>query len=86
LGLAIPFAYFVLGNHGHHYYYRGHGYRYGGYSSRSGTYRYLGRCRYVTKFGYDRFGRRAKIGGTMCFDRFGKAYVLSHSRHVIHYY
>ena len=47
---------------------------------------YSAGCRAVTKFGFDRFGRRAKIGGTMCFDRFGNSYVLSRSRHVIHYY
>ncbi len=86
LGLAIPFAHFVLGAHGHHRYYRGLGFHYGRHGSRFGHYRYLGWCREVTKFGHDRFGRRAKIGGTLCFDRYGNSYILSHSRHVIHYY
>ncbi len=81
LSLAVPFAYFVLGPHGYHRYYRGHGY--GAYG---GSYRYLRHCRKVVKFGHDRFGRRAKIGGTLCFDRYGNSYILSHSRHVIHYY
>ncbi len=79
LSLAIPFAHFAFGHHRHHHYYGGHG-AYGG------GYRYLQHCRKVVKTGYDRFGRRAKIGGTMCFDRFGNPYILSHSRHVIHYY
>lgn len=79
LSLAIPFAHFAFGHHGHRHYYGGHG-AYGG------SYRYLRHCRKVVKTGYDRFGRRAKIGGTMCFDRFGNSYILSHSRHVIHYY
>ncbi len=86
LSLAFPFAYFVLGPHGHHRYYRGLGFHYGRHGSRFGHYRYLGWCREVTKYGFDRFGRRAKIGGTMCFDRYGNSYILSHSRHVIHYY
>ena len=79
LSLAIPFAHFAFGHHGHRHYYGGHG-AYGG------SYRYLRHCRKVVKTGYDRFGRRAKIGRTMCFDRFGNSYILSHSRHVIHYY
>ena len=36
--------------------------------------------------GRDHFGRRAKFGGTMCYDRFGYGYVVAGSRHVIHYY
>lgn len=79
LSLAIPFSHFAFGHHGHHHYYGGHG-AYGG------SYRYLRHCRKVVKTGYDRFGRRAKIGGTLCFDRYGNSYILSRSRHVIHYY
>ncbi len=58
----------------------------GSYGLGLGRTRYSAGCRAVTKFGFDRFGRQAKIGGTMCFDRFGKPYILSRSRHVIHYY
>ncbi len=86
LSLAIPFAQFVLGPHGHHRYYRGQSFHYGRHGSRFRSYRYLRHCRKVVKFGHDRYGRRAKIGGTLCFDRYGTAYILSHSRHVIHYY
>lgn len=65
------------------------GYSYGGpgsYGLGHGRTRYSAGCRAVTKFGFDRFGRRAKIGGTLCFDRYGNSYILSRSRHVIHYY
>ena len=79
LGLAFPFAYFAYGPYVRYRHYGGHG-AYGG------SYRYLRHCRKVVKFGHDRFGRRAKIGGTMCFDRFGYPYIRSYSRHVIHYY
>ncbi len=42
-------------------------------------------CHRVTKTGYDR-GRKAKFGGTMCYDAYGKSYIVRGSRHVIHYY
>ncbi len=79
LGLAFPFAYFAYGPDVRYNYYGGHthGHGHAGYSAG---------CRAVIKYGFDRFGRRAKIGGTMCFDRYGNSYILSHSRHVIHYY
>ena len=31
-------------------------------------------------------GRPAKIGGTMCYNRYGKGYIASGSRYLIHYY
>ena len=68
----------VIGEHGH-----GGSGSYGLGPGRAG---YSAGCRAVIRFGFDRFGRRAKIGGTMCFDRYGNSYILSHSRHVIHYY
>lgn len=43
-------------------------------------------CHPVVGFGTDHFGRRAKFGGTMCYDRHGHGYVVSGSRHVIRYY
>lgn len=43
-------------------------------------------CHPVVGNGRDHFGRRAKFGGTMCYDRFGYGYVVAGSRHVIHYY
>lgn len=92
LGLAFPFAYFAYRPYVRYRHYGGHGFNYGGHSHGGsvshdlGRTRYSAGCRAVIKFGFDRFGRRAKIGGTMCFDRYGNPYILSHSRHVIHYY
>jgi hypothetical protein len=43
-------------------------------------------CHRVTKVEYARHGRKAKIGGTMCYDRHGNPYIVAGSRYVIHYY
>ena len=43
-------------------------------------------CHTVSKTGYDGYGRKAKIGGTMCYDSYGNSYVVKGSRYVIHYY
>lgn len=43
-------------------------------------------CHRVVGHGYDHFGRRAKFGGTMCYDRYGKGYVVAGSRYVIRYF
>jgi len=42
-------------------------------------------CRKVAKHGYHH-GRKAKIGGVMCHDRYGYPYIVAGSRYVIHYY
>lgn len=42
-------------------------------------------CHRVIKTGYDG-GRKARFGGTMCYDAYGKSYIVRGSRHVIHYY
>ncbi len=42
-------------------------------------------CHAVYKTGYWD-GHRAKIGGTMCYDSYGKSYVVSGSRYLIKYY
>ncbi len=42
-------------------------------------------CHATSKNGYAH-GRRAKIGGTMCYDNYGNAYIVAGSRHVIGYY
>ena len=34
----------------------------------------------------DRYGRKVKFGGTMCYDRYGDSYIVKGSRHIIHYY
>jgi len=43
-------------------------------------------CHPVIGTGRDHFGRRAEFGGTMCYDRFGRGYVVADSRYVIRYY
>ena len=43
-------------------------------------------CHTVSKIGYDDYGKKAKIGGTMCYDSYGNSYVVKGSRYVIHYY
>ncbi len=56
---------------------------YGHHSSQPSHQR---RCHPVTGIGRDRYGRKAKFGGTMCYDRYGNSYIVRGSRHVIHYY
>ena len=90
--LAFPFAYFAYGPGVRYKYYGGHYHGYGvigrhghGYGLGPGRARYSAGCGAVIKYGFDRFGRRAKFGGTRCFDRYGNPYILSHSRHVLYY-
>jgi len=40
-------------------------------------------CRPVFKYTYDRYGRRTKTGGTMCYDAYGEGYVVPGSRYVV---
>ena len=49
-------------------------------------HRVQGACHPVVGKGADHFGRRAKFGGTMCYDRYGYGYVVAGSRYVIRYY
>lgn len=80
--------------HGHGYSYgRGHDHRrldYGGYRRndyRRNTFAFVIRkpCHATYKYGYAH-GRRAKIGGTMCYDGYGNAFIVAGSRFVIAYY
>ncbi len=41
-------------------------------------------CHTVDKIGYDDYGRKAKIGGTMCYNSYGNSYIVKGSRYVIH--
>lgn len=43
------------------------------------------RCQRVINIAYHH-GRLAKIGGVMCYDRYGRPYVVAGSRYVIHYF
>ena len=42
-------------------------------------------CQQVYKHGYWH-GRKAKIGGTQCYDRYGSPYIVQGSRYLIEYY
>ena len=53
-----------------------------GYSKHLGRYD----CHAVTKWAYDDYGQKLKIGGTMCYDAYGQAYVVPGSRYLIHQY
>ena len=41
-------------------------------------------CHAVSKWGYDNYGQKAKISGTMCYDVYGQGYVVPGSRYIIH--
>ncbi|MEE9140472.1 MAG: hypothetical protein V3U18_06815 [Alphaproteobacteria bacterium] len=43
-------------------------------------------CHAVSKIGHVGHGRKANIGGTMCYDRHGVSYIVAGSRYIIHYY
>ena len=58
---------------------RRHHRRHRHYSEHYGSYD----CHPVSKYGYDRYGYRIKIGGTMCYDDYGHAYVVPGSRYTI---
>jgi hypothetical protein len=40
-------------------------------------------CRATSKIGFDGYGRRARIGGTMCYDAYGRPYIVRGSRFII---
>ena len=52
------------------------------------TKKHYGRynCHSVSKWAYDDYGQKLKIGGTMCYDAYGQAYVVPGSRYLIHQY
>lgn len=82
---VFPFYYFFPYYHYPYYPYYGYGsYSYYGHHSSHQTQQR--RCHPVTGIGRDRDGRKAKFGGTMCYDRYGNSYIARGSRHVIHYY
>ncbi len=49
-------------------------------------YRAARPCYATSKVGFDDHGRRARIGGTMCYNAYGTPYIVRGSRHIIHYY
>ncbi len=57
------------------------GYTAGVHHSR--PYRTRPACTPVSKIAYDGYGRPIRIGGTMCFDRYGVGYIVPGSRYVI---
>lgn len=56
--------------------------RHGGYRQRLG----YGPCHTVYKTSYDAYGYPLKIAGTMCYDAYGRSYVVRGSRYVVHRY
>lgn len=50
----------------------------------SGYRQYKKRCHPVSKVVTDRYGYRHDIGGTMCYDRRGHAYIVPGSRYKLH--
>lgn len=50
------------------------------------TYRAIRPCHSTSKIGFDTYGRRARIGGTMCYDAYGTPYVVQGSRYIIQYF
>lgn len=71
--------------HGHHGV-RVHDWKPFGHRHAYGHRRIHAACHPVVGHGHDHFGRRAKFGGTMCYDRFGRGYVVAGSRYVIRYF
>lgn len=78
-------------NRGHglrrqHRQYRRHGgHRFGGYRSPGLGHRYFRSprgCHPVSRHVYNRFGDPIKLRGTMCYDRYGRGYIVPGSRHV----
>lgn len=43
-------------------------------------------CHATSKAGFDDYGRRVRIGGTMCYDGYGTPYIVRGSRYIIHHY
>ena len=83
---VFPFHYFSP-YYPYYPYYPSYGYgSYSYYGQHSSHQSRQQRCRPVTGIGRDRDGRKAKFGGTMCYDRYGSSYIVPGSRHVIHYY
>ncbi len=43
-----------------------------------------GPCHTVYKMTYDGYGHPLKVAGTMCYDAYGRSYVVPGSRYVVH--
>ena len=97
-GYNTPYYGYGQSHHGSHDYRQGYGHRYGHSSYRRGhDYGYgSGRsyashdtasqdCHATSKIGY-LDGVKGKIGGTMCYDSYGDAFVVPGSRYVIDRY
>lgn len=53
------------------------------YSDIGGYYNNRKSCHPVSKYTYDDYGNRHKIGGTMCYDKYGEGYIVEGSRYKI---
>ncbi len=69
------------GKRHHNSHYKSHAY----YETQRQHEYYQSDCHPVHKYTYDNYGYRAKVGGTMCYDEYGRAYVVPGSRYLIHH-
>ncbi len=56
------------------------------YGQRHKSYQTARPCHATSKAGFDDYGRRVRIGGTMCYNAYGTPYIVRGSRHIIHNY
>jgi len=70
--------------HGHQN--RKHNSRRHAYGQRRMDYQTARPCHATSKAGFDDYGRRVRIGGTMCYNAYGTPYIVRGSRHIIHNY
>lgn len=73
------------GLHRHHRHFQRHrGHRFRGHRSAGFGHRYFRSprgCHPVSRYVYNRYGDLVKVRGTMCYDQFGRGYVVPGSRH-----
>lgn len=56
------------------------------HNHRNTSYHAIQSCHATSKAGFDDYGRRVRIGGTMCYNAYGAPYIVRGSRHIIRYY
>ena len=78
----------AAGHHNRHVYYGAspHRVRPGVHRQRQRQRHRYGPCHTVYKMSYDAYGHPLKVAGTMCYDAFGRSYVVPGSRYVVHRY
>jgi len=71
-------------HHKRHAYY-GHGRHYKPYRHHKSRYSNNVRkhCRSTHKYRYDDYGNKVRVNGTLCYNRYGDAYIVPGSRYVV---